>query len=234
MSGGAAHQSGVVYDPHRSERAILCGRETISPMRLKELRGLPVIDPTAARKIGTVLDYQVDPASGRLAALDITSIADGDGERVLAARIRRVGRSAVILTGRGGNVAGSTPAVDERWLDASTLGGLEVMGDDGNRVGRLVDATFDQDSLEIDVYLLRSSALERLIGRRRRISPVKIQSCSRELMLVSSGRLKDVPAPALDEPSPPALRMQLKTDDRAAAPSFDQVPDGQTVGAHSS
>ena len=142
-------------------------------MRLKELRGLPVIDPTAARKIGTVLDYQVDPASGRLAALDITSIADGDGERVLAARIRRVGRSAVILTGRGGNVAGTTPEVDERWLDASTLGGLEVMGDDGNRVGRLVDATFDQDSLEIDVYLLRSSTLQRLLGRRRRISPVK-------------------------------------------------------------
>ncbi|MCA1644938.1 MAG: PRC-barrel domain-containing protein, partial [Chloroflexi bacterium] len=37
-------------------------------MRLKELRGLPVIDPTAARKIGTVQDYQIDPASGRLAA----------------------------------------------------------------------------------------------------------------------------------------------------------------------
>ena len=38
-------------------------------MRLKELRGLPVIDPTAARKIGTVIDYQVDPVSGRIAAL---------------------------------------------------------------------------------------------------------------------------------------------------------------------
>ncbi|HLZ32305.1 MAG TPA: PRC-barrel domain-containing protein [Chloroflexota bacterium] len=203
-------------------------------MRLKELRGLPVIDPTAARKIGTVLDYQVDPASGRLAAVDITSVAEGDGERVVAARIRRVGRNAVVLTGRGGSVAGPSPEVDERWLDASTLSGLEVMGDDGNRVGRVEDATFDQDSLEIDAYLLRSSVLERLIGRRRRIAPVKVHSCSRELMLVSSGRLKDAPAPSLDEPSPPALRVQLKTDDRVAAPSFDQVPDGQTVGAHSS
>jgi len=204
-------------------------------MRLKELRGLPVIDPTAARNIGAVLDYQVDPASGRLAALDISGLADGDGERVLAARIRRVGRNAIILTGRGGNVAGPPPEVDERWLDAATLDGLEVMGDDGNRVGRLMDATFDQESLEIDVYLLRSSVLQRLIGRGRRILPVKVQSCSRELMLVSSGRVKDVvPAPALDEPSQPALRMQLKTDDRSAAPSFEQVPDGQTVGAHSS
>jgi sporulation protein YlmC with PRC-barrel domain len=202
-------------------------------MRLKELRGLPVIDPTAARKIGTVLDYQVDPASGRLAALDITSIANGDGERVLAARIRRVGRNAVILTGRGGNVAGTTPEVDERWLDASTLGGLEVMGDDGNRVGRLVDATFNQDSLEIDVYLLRSGALGRVFRRRRRISPIKVQSCSRELMLVASGRLKEVPPAAIEVSSTPSLRMELKTDDRLAAPSFDQVPDGQAVGAHS-
>lgn len=203
-------------------------------MRLKELRGLPVIDPTAARKIGTVLDYQVDPTTGRVAALDVTTLADGDGERVLAARIRRVGRNAIILTSQGGNVAGPTPEVDERWLDTSTLGGLEVMGDDGNRVGQVEDATFDQDSLEIEVYLLRSSVIQRLLGRRRRITPVKVQSCSRELMLVSSGGLKDAPAPALDESSPPTLRMQLKTDDREAAPSFEQVPDGQTVGAHSS
>ena len=51
-------------------------------MRLKELRGIPVIDPTAARKVGTVLDYQVDPAASRLAALDINSVETGDGERI--------------------------------------------------------------------------------------------------------------------------------------------------------
>jgi hypothetical protein len=27
--------------------------------------------------------------------------------------------------------------------------------------------------------------------------------------------------------------MELKTDDRLAAPTFDQVPDGHAVGAHS-
>ena len=88
-------------------------------MRLKELRGLPVIDPTAARKIGTVADYQVDPVAGRLAALDL--LGDGDGERVLAARIRRVGGNAVILTPRGGATPGAPIEVDDEWLDASTL-----------------------------------------------------------------------------------------------------------------
>src|SRR5262252_5261217 len=134
-------------------------------MRLKEIRGLPVIDPTAARTIGTVVDYQVDPVAGRIAALDINAVQDGSGERVLAQRIRRVGSSAVMLTARGGSVASATPEVNEQWLDTSTLGGLEVMGDDGDLIGHLVDATFDQDTLEIHDYLLSASLWERLIGR---------------------------------------------------------------------
>jgi sporulation protein YlmC with PRC-barrel domain len=208
-------------------------------MRLKEVRGLPVIDPTAARKIGTVLDIQVDPATAHVAALDITSTAGGDGERVLATRIRRVGRHAVILTGRGSTPSGTTLDVDDRWLDGSTLSGLEVMGDDGNRIGRLDDASFDQDSLEVEAYLLRAGALQRLLGQSARIAPDRVQACSRELMLVNSGRLKAIPvaaaAPALEEPVQPGLvRVALKAEDRVAAPSFDQVPDGQTVSAHSS
>src|SRR5438045_7843300 len=114
-------------------------------MRLKELRGLPVIDPTAARKVGTVTDYQVDPMSGRIAALDVTSVNGSDSERVLAQRIRRVGSSAVILTARGGSMPRELIDINERWLDTSTTIGLEVMGDDGVRIGRLVDASFDQD-----------------------------------------------------------------------------------------
>src|SRR5712691_1859209 len=153
-------------------------------MRLKELRGLPVIDPTAARKIGTVQDYQIDPASGRLAALDINSVEGGDGERILAARIRRVGTNAVILTPRGGATLGTPPEINERWLDGSTLSGLDVMGDDGNRVGRLVDAAFNQDSLEVEAYLLRSGGWLSMLGRGDRIQPGKVHACSRELMMV--------------------------------------------------
>jgi sporulation protein YlmC with PRC-barrel domain len=206
-------------------------------MRLKELLGLPVIDPTSARKIGTVLDYQVDPAGGGLAAVDVTGTSGADGQRVLAARIRRVGRDAVILTGRGGKVASATAEVDERWLDASVLGGLEVIDDDGDRVGRLIDATFDQDSLEIGAYLLRVGTLQRLLRRSSRITPARVQSCSRELMLVASGRLKAEPtAPAEAEPTTQEVRVALKTDDRMDAPTLEQVQDGQNgqrVGAHS-
>jgi uncharacterized protein YrrD len=204
-------------------------------MRLKELPGLPVIDPTAARKIGTVHDYQVDPATARLAALDIESVEGGGTERILAARIRRVGANAVILTPRGGATTGTEPEVNEHWLDASTLAGLEVMGDDGNSIGRLVDAAFDQDNLEIDAYLLRSGGFDRLIGRRGRIQPAKVHSCSRELMIFATGRLEEVTtatAASLDETTTLSLRLPLKAEDRLPAPSFDQLPDAQPVGGH--
>jgi sporulation protein YlmC with PRC-barrel domain len=206
-------------------------------MRLKELRGLPVIDPTAARKIGTVQDYQVDPVSGRLAALDINGVENGDGERILAARIRRVGSSAVILTPRGGVTPGTPLEVNERWLDASTLQGLEVMGDDGNLVGHLVDASFDQDSLEVNAYLLRSGGFDQLLGRRGRIAPAKVHSCSRELMIFATGRLSELAAatPVVEEtPSPTlSLRMPLKAEDRLPEPSYDKEPEAQPVGAPS-
>jgi uncharacterized protein YrrD len=210
-------------------------------MRLKELRGLPVIDPTAARKVGTVCDYQVDPASGCLAALDVDGLDEGRRERILAPRIRRVGRDAVVLTGRGGATPGPTPEIVERWLDMSTLVGLDVIGDDGNRVGRLVDGSFDQDSLEIEAYLLHASLWERLISRRGRIQPAKVHSCSRELMMVSTGHLKDVPTTTTDEttstPTPtststPSGPISLKLEDRQAPPSFDSVPEREPVAAH--
>src|SRR5712691_10425345 len=202
-------------------------------MRLKELRGLPVIDPTAARKVGTVQDYQIDPASGRLAALDINGAKGGDGERILAARIRRVGGNAVILTPRGGVTPGTPPEINERWLDASTLQGLEVMGDDGNLVGHLVDAAFDQDSLEVDAYLLRSGGLDQVLGRRGRIAPAKVHSCSRELMIFATGRLKELPV--VEETTSPtlSLRMPLKPEDRLPEPAYEEEPEAQPVGAHS-
>jgi sporulation protein YlmC with PRC-barrel domain len=200
-------------------------------MRLKHLLGLPVIDPTAARKIGMVTDYQVDPAAGRLAALDIDGVESRGAERVLAQRIRRVGAHAVILTARGGTLPGDRAEVNEAWLDSSTLVGLEVMGDDGNLIGRLTDATLDQDSLDVDAYLLRARAWQRLLRRGLRIQPTRVHACSRELMMVSTGRVKE-PATADNESTTVSLRLPLKDEDRLAAPSLDQVQDGRPVGAH--
>ncbi|MGI9145036.1 MAG: PRC-barrel domain-containing protein [Chloroflexota bacterium] len=205
-------------------------------MRLKDLRGLPVIDPKLARRIGSVLDFQVDPVSGRLAALDVGSSSTDQAQRILAASIRRVGRSAVILTAAArDDGAGAAPAAHNHWLDASSLSGLEVVGDDGSRVGRLMDASFDQDSLKIEVYLLRSGILQRALGRPRRIAPAQVQSCSRELMMIVSGGVRD-PGQA-SAPGETAARLSahlpLKAEDRPSTSALNQIADGQTTSARS-
>ena len=201
-------------------------------MRLKDVRGLPVIDPTAARKIGTVVDYQVDAAAGRLAALDIDTLNNRGPERIAAKRIRRVGGSAVILTARGGSMPASAVDINDAWLDTSTLVGLEVMGDDGNLIGRLVDATFNQDTLAIEAYLLRSTPWQRLFGRRGRIKPAKVHSSSRELMLVTTGRVRELATPVDQDAPTISLGVPLKDEDRLVAPSrstYDEVRDGHPV-----
>jgi sporulation protein YlmC with PRC-barrel domain len=202
-------------------------------MRLKELRGLPVIDPTAARKIGLIVDYQVDPVSGRVAALDIDTVEPGRSERVLAQRIRRVGKHAVVLTARGGSSRGPEPDLNERWLDTGTLTNLEVMGDDGNRVGRVHDATFNQDTLEIEAYLLRAEGWRALFRLGGRIQPAQVHACSRELMVVISGPLSEAAASStVDEPTEIAPRMPLKAEDRVpSSPLEDQVPEPEPVAA---
>jgi sporulation protein YlmC with PRC-barrel domain len=196
-------------------------------MRLKRLRGMAVVDPTTAHKIGTVLDFQIDPAAGRLAAIDVGS-AEGDAQRIGADRIHRVGRDAVILTRTD---SPPLPAsTDERWLDESSLVGLEVIGVDGNRIGHLSDAVFDQDSLAIEFYVLRQGIAQRLTGRGGRILPNTIRTCSRELMLLSVAQPNELPSVAaeLEPPGPP---LALKVDDRLPSPRLDQAADSEPVVA---
>ena len=203
-------------------------------MRLKEIRGLPVVDPTAARKIGTVSDYLVDPATGRLAALETQDREGNTDERIAAHRIRRIGQHAVVLTGRAtsGSIGGDT-GQSERWLDSASLANLEVLGDDGNRIGRLTDASFDQDTLAIEAYLLHASLWERFFGRHRgRIQPNQVSSCSRELMIVTSGRVTEAVQPSEDKGADPTdpLGVPLKLEDRATTRSEKAAPvDGQAV-----
>jgi sporulation protein YlmC with PRC-barrel domain len=130
-----------------------------------------------------------------------------------------------------------TNATSDRWLDAGSLVNLEVLGDDGNRIGRLTDGRFDQDTLEIEAYLLHANLWERLFGRHRgRIQPNQVASCSRELMIVNSGRLGEGQAaqPAGDDSTPAeptdSLGVPLKLEDRATTRSKKAAPvDGQAV-----
>jgi len=108
------------------------------------------------------------------------------------------------------------------------------MGDVGNRIGHLVDATLEQDSREFEAYLLRADNFERVLGQRGRIQPDKVHACSRELMLVTTGRVKamEVAPEEQTEATTREVPLPLKEADRLPSPpSYEPVADGRPVSA---
>jgi hypothetical protein len=100
-----------------------------------------------------------------------------------------------------------------------------------------MDGHFDQDTLAIQAYLLVSGLLARLIRRGGRVLPASVHSCSREFMLLSTGRVSEVASPVAPvaavaaEPTQP-LSLPRKPEDRLPAPTYEPVADAQTVTAN--
>ncbi len=194
-------------------------------MRLQQLRGLPVVDPVTARKVGVVTDYRLDAVAGRLAAIEAGDQGNGSpGTLIPASSIRRVGRHAVMLTGD------AVPDLqdDDAWLTSRTLVGLAVLSTDGTALGRLADAELDADSLAVGQFLLQAPMTERLLGHHTRPMGLEVTSCSRELLVVVPQ-----PAPAPDfepdsEHEPEAAADSQPTSSTSPIPLLkhdDQAPE---------
>lgn len=192
-------------------------------MRVTELRGLPVIDPRNAHKIGNVEDVLVDHEAGRIAALHIIRPDGESRERITAEQVKRIGQSAVMLRASADEVDTHNPKLAvEDCLDIETLVGLEVMGDDGNRMGTLCDVHVNADSLRVEAWELAVPRMERWLGGGGRVQPNAVLSCSRELMLVRSSRHVVQTVPGSDT-----------TDSRAMADGqVERERERETVGAH--
>lgn len=170
-------------------------------MRMTELKGRAVIDPTSARKLGVVVDVLVDATAARLAAVDVAAAAAEPPERIPVDAIARIGRHAVMLTrhspsspwpsaAKSGSASaedGSGEVVDHR-LDYGSLVGLEVLDEGGDRVGYLQDARVDPDSLAVTAYELAGAAWRRWLRWKSEIGSAEVTSWSRELMLVRDHR----------------------------------------------
>ena len=155
-------------------------------MRVTKLLGLPVVDLSVARVLGFVSDALLDPATGRVEALDVQP-RDGTGERVAARRVRCVGSRAVMLQGGATELLHSA-GDNEHWVNTQALVGLEVLTDSGDGVGHLADAHFNTDTLAIEAYELATPFWERWLGVSGLIRPEEVLACSSELMIVPSAR----------------------------------------------
>src|SRR5207245_4351261 len=157
-------------------------------MRMTELKGRVVVDPTTARKRGVVVDVLVDATTARLAAVDVSAPEADGAERISADWIARIGRDAVMLARTSVPEEGEPPGATEDCLDYASLVGLEVLDEGGDRVGYLEDAQVDPDSLSVTAYQLTGAAWRRWLRWSSEIGSDEVTSWSRELMLVRARR----------------------------------------------
>jgi sporulation protein YlmC with PRC-barrel domain len=146
---------------------------------------MPVVDTHVARQAGVVADVLLDMHAGRVAVLNVNH---GDGwlvQRIPAEYVFRLGPHTVMVSDTVAVDLGP-PSVEQPWFPIQALVGLEVLTDGGDKVGHLVDADLDDQTLAVKSYLLRGA--QGAWRRRGRVHPDEVVACSTELMLVREGK----------------------------------------------
>jgi sporulation protein YlmC with PRC-barrel domain len=191
-------------------------------MRLDTLRHRAVVDPETGSRVGTVTDYWVDAAAGRVAALIIRPVDADLPQRVSAERVARVGRHAVMLSRPNVNTTNAaTPApVRPDWLDRRHMRGLTVYTDAGERLGQVDGAEIDPRTLSIENYDLVPPLWQRWLLRRQHIAAASVAWCGRDVLVVRSDELPKLRPVGhedgtYDPPATPAAKPTQK--DRAAS-----------------
>ena len=150
-------------------------------MRLSKITGLPVVDTHVARQAGVVSDVLLDLQAGRLAVLNVQHADGWLVQRIPADYVYRLGPHTVLVADTVAVDLGP-PLADQRWVALSSLVGLEVLTDGGDRVGRIADAELDDQTLVVTAYLLKGAS--GAWRRRGRIRPDEVLAFSNELMIV--------------------------------------------------
>ncbi len=145
------------------------------------MTGLPVVDTHVARQAGIVSDVLLDLHAGRVAVLNVKHADGWLVQRIPAEYVYRLGPHTVLVADTVAVDLGP-PASDQRWFPIQSVVGLEVLTEGGDRVGQIVDADLDDQTLAVKAYLLRNAS--GAWRRRGRVHPDEVVTCSPELMLV--------------------------------------------------
>ena len=153
-------------------------------MHITELRGLRVISLSETLKMGKVEDALLDPTAHWVAALRVRSGgAPGHEHIVLREAVKRVGQHAVVLGTPIGMGSENPPELD-RLIDLRGFIGLEVVTDEGVKLGQIHDATIDPQTLNILEYELGRNFWDTYLQTGMRISAEHILSGSKDMLTV--------------------------------------------------
>ena len=126
-------------------------------------------------------DVLLDLQTGRVAVLNVKHADGWLVQRIPAEYVYRLGPHTVLVADTVAVDLGPVVA-DQRWYPIESVVGLDVLTEGGDRVGQIVDADLDDQTLAVRSYLLRNASGP--WRRRGRVHPDEVVTASPELMLV--------------------------------------------------
>lgn len=127
------------------------------------LIGRPVLSIETANKLGQVDDLIVDPVTGRLAGLSISTL-DGTGVLVDLKDIGHIGPDAVMVAGESSLLPPASSSVSHLPLAKNQLLGAKVITEGGELLGEIRNVFLDEKELSLLVYEVYSSIFDKLLG----------------------------------------------------------------------
>ena len=153
-------------------------------IRLSRLRGLPVLDSIHAMQAGAVSGVVVDTLAGRVTAIDV---GHGDGMLVSRIPLGQVDRldSHLVLVADAMLIEFIEPEEwNPRCVSSQSLLGMEILNEDGDRIGYIGDVHVDPRTLGIRYYEM-AAPLWRSVFLPVRLWPSEIVACSSDVMIVN-------------------------------------------------
>ncbi len=187
---GPDHMTSTSELSHKpSDRKSL--KESLSLMRITQLRGLRVISLSEALKMGSVEDILLDPTCRWVAALRVHGGGPGGKDHLIMRQaIKRVGQHAVILGAPMGTTEETNEPTLDRLIDLKTFIGLEVVTDEGVLLGRIHDAEIDPQTLNIIEYDLVRNFWDSYLQTGLSVSAQDTLSGSKDVLIVPQSALQ--------------------------------------------
>ena len=129
--------------------------------RFSEVAKRPVMSTDAARTLGIVTGFVIDPDSKRVIALRLTK-TPASGDTLHWEDLTAFGPDAITVPSDAVIVAARGPAAELRGNDADVMG-KRLLTDAGTELGTVVDVDFDPETGAVQ-YLI--SADDRIAGSR--------------------------------------------------------------------
>lgn len=131
---------------------------------INNLTGRTVLSRASANKLGQIHDLIIDPVEGSLAGVAVNMV-DGRLHYVEAGEIYSIGPDAVMVNNDRSAIPPEGSPVKELPLALNKLVGVEVITEGGKVLGEIANIFMHLAEEPVLVYEVRSSILDKLLGR---------------------------------------------------------------------